>query len=224
MARQELMHCWKCNAPSVHQEIGLTQSELAFPFPQKVRSDKTIQLAALHHHLIYQCPKCKHDTYVLKRLPGKSLSRDHPQESSTEEILYRYPSPSVAVSEHIPDEVRRAAHEAELCLSVRANNACAVMARLAMECMCRDKGANGKDLFEMLGNLKGKIPDDLLDWANDLRVLGKIGAHADYVDVSLEDAEYATNFMREVLKYVYVLPAERASKKVTAKKKTRTST
>jgi hypothetical protein len=106
--------------------------------------------------------------------------------------------------------------EAEKCLTVGAPNACGVMCRRAMHVLCQDKGAVGKDLHEQLQDLRDKhiITPDLWQWAEELRVVGKHGAHPEWVDVTPDDADYAVRFLREILRYVYVNPAERAARKM----------
>ena len=45
----------------------------------------------------------------------------------------------------------------------------------AMHCLCEDKGAVGKDLFDQLADLKTRqlITPDLWNWSEELRVLEK---------------------------------------------------
>jgi nicotinic acid phosphoribosyltransferase len=111
--------------------------------------------------------------------------------------------------------------EAEKSLSVGAYNACGVMARRAMHCLCSDKGAKGKDLYDQLLYLKDNnlITPDLWEWAEELRIVGRSGAHPEWEEVTPEDADYAVRFLREIIRYVYINPAERAEKRLKESKK-----
>jgi len=164
----------------------------------------------LHH--IYRCVKCKGDTYLLIRPTV---------ETRPERIMHQHPIPMPVVHESIPAEVRGAAIEAEKCLSVQAPNACGVMTRRAIHALCQDKGAKGKDLYEQLEFLRDnhQITPDLWKWAEELRIVGRSGAHPEWQDVTLEEAAYAVQFLEEILKYVYINPYEFDQRKLKETKK-----
>jgi hypothetical protein len=80
---------------------------------------------------------------------------------------------------------------------------------------CEDKGATGRDLFVQLKDMKDKqiITPDLHDWADSLRILGRDGAHPEFPEVTQDDAQDGVKLLREILKFVYILPYERAEKR-----------
>jgi hypothetical protein len=119
--------------------------------------------------------------------------------------------------------VGEAASETERCLAVEAYNACGVMGRRAIHSICQNKKAVGKDLYAQLEWLKDSrvITPDLWEWTEELRILGRNGAHPEWQDVSPKDAEYAVRFLREIIKYIYILPSERTSRKIKATAKKR---
>jgi hypothetical protein len=122
----------------------------------------------------------------------------------------------MAASPLLPSDIAPAVLEAEKSLAVGAPNGCGVMCRRAMHVLCQDKGATGKDLHDQLKDLKDRnvITPDLWEWAEELRVVGKHGAHPEWEDVTIEDADYAVRFLREILRYVYINPAERTARKL----------
>jgi hypothetical protein len=136
-------------------------------------------------------------------------------EQSVKEI-HRYPVVGMVADPSVPPEVMRAAIEAEKCLAVSAYSACGVMARRAIDALSQDKQAKGKDLNERLQNLKGvhAITPDLWEWAEELRVAGRSGAHPEWEDLSSAEAEYTVRFMREIIRYVYINPAERSARRL----------
>jgi hypothetical protein len=61
---------------------------------------------------------------------------------------------------------------------------------------------------------RGLLLPTLADWAKEVRLVGNIGAHFDPMDtVSKDDAEKLNTFVRELLRYLYELPAELARRK-----------
>jgi hypothetical protein len=154
------------------------------------------------------CVSCNKGTYFLVRLD--------PRPPGIFEIVHQYPLSIMATNPLLPIDLAPAVLEAEKCLSVGAPNACGVMCRRAIHVLCQDKGAAGKDLHDQLKDLKDRnvITPDLWEWAEELRVVGKHGAHPEWEDVSMDDADYAVRFLGEVLRYVYVNPAERAARKL----------
>jgi hypothetical protein len=90
------------------------------------------------------------------------------------------------------------------------------MTRRAMHSLCENKKAEGRDLFAQLEFLRDNhaITPDLWEWSEELRVLGKHGAHPEWEEVDADDAEYGVKFLREIVKYVFVLPFERSQKRI----------
>jgi hypothetical protein len=74
--------------------------------------------------------------------------------------------------------------------------------------ICRDKGAQGRSLFEQLKSLAqtGVIPQQLTDIANGLRNFGNIGAHAAGAQLSENEVPVIDALCRAILEYVYGAP------------------
>ncbi len=180
-------------------------------------------------HLVYRCVKCQKDTYFLLRRPVKEhgmipgsvappVILDEPAA-----IIHQYPQPHIISTKRpgVPDEVHKASLEAEKCLSVKAPNACGVMARRAMHALCDDKKAKGKDLYEELKYLRDNqlITPDLWESADELRAAGKLGAHPEWEELTEEEADYVMRLLREVIRSVYINPHERKSRMLKNKQK-----
>jgi hypothetical protein len=196
--------CPHCRAFTQHvrQDAQQISFELkSFVAPSGVRVSETA------HHRIMRCVGCSKDTYFLVRVDPAN---------SSFETLHQYPLPMMAIDDRLPENIRGAVLEAEKCLAIGAPNACGVMCRRAIHVLCADKNAVGKDLHEQLRDLKDRheITPDLWVWSEELRVVGKHGAHPEWEDVTIEDADYAMRFLGEILRYVYVNPAERNARKM----------
>jgi hypothetical protein len=82
------------------------------------------------------------------------------------------------------------------------------MARCALEGIVVDQGETKGLLVQRLNNLadKGVLLPTLAAWSKEVRLLGNDAVHDLAVDVSMEDASQLVEFIRELAKYLYVLP------------------
>jgi hypothetical protein len=165
-------------------------------------------------HYLYRCVKCQKDTYFHFRPEFLNCGKSRP-EYPRQEIVHQFPVLTPLSHAAIPTAIAAAAIEAEKCLGVGAYNACGVMTRRAMHSLCENMEAKGKDLFGQLKDLKERqlITPSLHEWADGLRVLGRDGAHPEFPEVTAEDAEDGVNALREVIRYVYILPDELMQKR-----------
>lgn len=178
-------------------------------------------------HLVYSCSNCHGHIYQLieywgsgsvtrgSNVAGMSSTPPAPAGSSGIRLVHQYPIATPLQHPSIPLDVKKASIEAEKCLVVGAYNACGTMARRAIDALCIERGGKGSVLFHRLRDLHEKhaITPDLWEWAEDLRIVGKSGAHPDVDAVSEDDARYAVRFLREIIRYVYVNPYERKHRK-----------
>lgn len=119
--------------------------------------------------------------------------------------IVRYPSRAVGVEPTWPEVLAKRFAEADTCFRSGAFNAAAVMCRRTMEQVCSELGASGRTLHENLARLEqqGHLDRTLLEWAQSLRALGNVGAHAGTEDVEAQDARDALEFARAVIDYVF---------------------
>jgi len=86
----------------------------------------------------------------------------------------------------------------------------AIMVRRTLEEICADKGATGANLKSRVAALGAKIvvPIELLEAADELRLLGNDAAHLEaeiYADVGKDEVEAGIALCKEILKAVYQL-------------------
>lgn len=110
----------------------------------------------------------------------------------------------------VPSAIRTAFSEAQSCHPAKAYTAAAIMCRKAVEGLCEDQGAKGRNLAAKLKSLKddGIIEQRLFEWADELRLSGNEAAHDVSVTVKKEDAGDLLEFTRALMEYVYTFGAK----------------
>ena len=125
--------------------------------------------------------------------------------------IHWWPLPEAMISNDVPSDIASAFSEAVTALMASCPRASAVMARRTLEAITVDKGeATGTlaDRLKVLG-AKGVLYPTLSEWAKEIRLVGNVGAHYDPINqVTTEDATQLISFIRELLKYIYEMPAE----------------
>jgi hypothetical protein len=125
--------------------------------------------------------------------------------------IHWWPLPEAQLSSDIPSDIANVFAEAVITLSANCPRASAVMSRRTLEAITVEKGETKGTLAERLNNLgtKGVLHPTLSDWAKEVRLVGNAGAHFDPIEkVTIDDARQLVSFIRELLKYLYELPAE----------------
>ena len=110
----------------------------------------------------------------------------------------------------IPTKIVDSFEEALTGHANRCFKSAAIMVRRTLEEICADRGATGRDLKDRLKALHSVIvvPKELLDAADELRLLGNDAAHLEgkvYDDIGKEEVEAAIDLAKELLKAVYQL-------------------
>jgi len=160
------------------------------------------------------CRNCHQGIAVLEeQWIGEHRSIDGVGSGGTESWRGFHWWPIVGASMHraVPPQIAGAFEEAVLALSANCSRAAAVMARRTLEAIATDKGEVSGTLDKRLTNLsdKGLLHPALSDWSREVRLVGNAGAHFDPVnEVSAEDARQLIDFIRELAKFLYVLPYE----------------
>lgn len=218
--------CPHCGVGSQHHLKWQNRSAYRIPMVVRFSDDQDYKVTAVYQQFIYQCAICDKATYILSEVlppvkaassgPGAGFAIPSYIYRGSARVAHQHPLPTLHVHSSVPTEVSKATEEAEKCFAIAAPNACAVMLRRAIDAICQEKGAEGKDLFARLKYLSDArtIPPDLWEWCEELRILGKVGAHPEWEDATLDEAGYALRFLRDVIRYVYVNPYERQQRKI----------
>ena len=146
---------------------------------------------------ISQCVSCVRPVFTARSTETRALVDYYPR-------LVRTPDASVPVA------VSAAFVESQKCFDVGAYNACATMCRRAVQAAVVERGGQGDTLFKQIDDLAQQqlITPALREWAHEVRIIGKGGAHADEPDeLSDKDAADGLAFTEELLNRLYVVPA-----------------
>lgn len=111
-------------------------------------------------------------------------------------------------SSNLPPRILSSLTEAIKAHSAGCYRASALMVRRVLEELCEDKQATGNNLMLRLKELNATviIPQELLDAADELRLLGNDAAHIEaktYDSIGAQECEIAIELTKELLKAVY---------------------
>lgn len=144
---------------------------------------------------------------------AREMWRDTPHEVNGEPVLEGHWDAEVLypkqrqISEQVPQQIRDDYDEAQRCLLANADTAAALLLRRGLEQVCHDHGIEDagatRPLSAKLRKLHelGTLPDDLMDWASSITLVGDEGVHSR--DVSREDVLAADRFFEALCDYVY---------------------
>jgi hypothetical protein len=177
-----------------------------------------------------RCMGCGQATVVIE----EEWVGDHPRREGIQgggAISWRgihwWPPPGATdLDEAIPEKLRDCYSESIRALSAKAPRGAVVLLRRTVEGVVRERGSaaavKALDDKSLAAGLKvmaeeGALDGSLADWAAEIRLTANVGAHFDPVeDVSLDEANDLARLTRELLKYLYEMPAQlqraRASK------------
>jgi hypothetical protein len=159
------------------------------------------------------CRNCGHGVVVVEEEYIGDLPKKHQKAGGIMSFrgIHWWPLPENNLSPDIPDDIANVFSEAATALMANCPRASAVMSRRTLEAITVERGEAKGSLAERLKYLseKGILHPSLTEWAKEVRLIGNKGAHFDPIyEVSNEDATQLITFIRELLMYLYELPAE----------------
>lgn len=109
-----------------------------------------------------------------------------------------------------PQQVGRPWEQAHKALDTESWDAAAAMGGKALEAAARHLGAKASTLAKMIDELgsAGMLPQAMVDWAHEIRLLRNVGAHAAESEVEAQDAQDMVEFLDLFLHYALTLPEE----------------
>lgn len=214
-----LMKCGFCGLSKNHKIYG----EVAEPICDEDEYGLLSPYDSEKYELL-QCPSC--DKVSLWMTPQGFSLRDDQGYSS---LVFpgqanKHTNRMEFANSHAPSQVIQDAQEAEKCYHGYSYNASGCMVRRAMHSILLTMGVKGKDLNEQINSAKEKdlLTEEQACKAHELRTAGKVGAHPEWEEMNIADAEFCLQRLAELITELYspVPPKDKfAGKTITNKKR-----
>lgn len=169
------------------------------------------ELTAGMYYQAWSCPVCKQSVVVFEERDGFGGLVDL-------KLMWPRRSPR-EIDPSIPQEIRALFSEGASSENIGAFRAAAAMYRAAVEAVCHERKADGKDLFHKIDDLKNKgVADDIVEDLHQGRMLGNWSLH-DGLEFSADEVADVADLIYEALFQIYVQPAQRAALRASRKSK-----
>jgi hypothetical protein len=189
-----------------HCGYGGDLEEVARPVVEKktFQAEPYGEVEVRTYWFLHRCPRCLKATLIEDRWCDEFSD---PEDDTSVQIF-----PAPRDNSGIPSRVLKSYWEANR-IKGEAPGLYAVGIRVTLEAICKDAGATGRSLYEMLDQLagEGRIPAQLAEMGHQLRARGNLGAHADDAEVTDEDIPIIEEFADAILEYMYRAPAKIAA-------------
>lgn len=155
--------------------------------------------------LIYECQHCRKSVVLLETII-REVPGTRPETRSRRMVV---PLPSARdLPPAVPEAIASFFREASECENVGAYRGAAVLYRAAVEELVKDRGAQGRDLFQKIEYIKDDLSEGLADDFHEARMLGNDSIHDGLAYSQDEVADVAT-LIEEAVVTLYLQPEER---------------
>ena len=114
--------------------------------------------------------------------------------------------------EGVPESIKSSFESAMKVKSINTQ-ICLLALRMVLEAICKDKGAKGNTLEQMIKDMiANKVLPEMFDdacWV--IRQLGNSAAHADKRVYNAHQVDQTIGFMKDIINYLYTLPQQMKS-------------
>jgi hypothetical protein len=208
--------CPRCGKQSSFEAIG--SMGVTFDSTVAVNRDLSRERLTSDRVTVLVCRHCEQGVVVIEEeWCGEAPRRQNTGGGTiSHRGIHWWPLPSAQVSDDVPVAIAEAFKEAARALAADCPRAAAVMARRTLEAIADEKGQTTGTLAQRLDGLakSGLLHPSLTEWTKEVRLVGNSGAHFDPLSpVERHDADELVTFIREVLKYLYELPANLARRR-----------
>lgn len=161
-----------------------------------------VRIGEPYQVIFAKCKNCEYPTLYTREFLGFTG-----KETNWGYLYQMYPPDKRELSYILPEIVNESYAEAVKCERVNAWIATVTMAGRSLEAVCKEYDPSSKTIFTGLEKMKndGAISQEIFEWANELRVLRNIGAHASKVEIKKEDATETLDFLQAILEIIYHL-------------------
>ncbi len=195
----KLLTCYHCGNTGLMRLEGIYQTKQGGPICDDGGNIVDYDPVERINWQLLSCPVC-HEATLYK----ETFNEEYGYTDTTEQC---FPQVTVHNDASIPEHIRQA-YEAALKVKNIDAPLCLIGLRRVLEAICKEKGAEGKDLSKMVKDLVDKkiLPEMLDDACWVVRQLGNSAAHADQTDFYKYEVERTTEFVGAIIDYLYVLP------------------
>ncbi len=147
--------------------------------------------------LFVRCQRCKQGSIVVESLDvsvGRWTVTNH------------WPHGEIVVPPHLPPTIGTLFREAASCMQAGAPRGAATMTRTTIDAAIHDCGATGPDTKRRIASMAGKLPQQLIDMAHELRLGGNDATHEFKYNWSVEEAQELLDLLRQLLHHLYEVP------------------
>jgi hypothetical protein len=189
-------YCKHCSGHRVLDVKGFSES---MPYQNGVYVEDYIEKT-----ILATCRNCRQPIMV------QSWESAYDPADKSNEFRTIYPRDKGSARElhfDVPKQILSSYNEAVKCETSEAWNACAVMVGRALEAVAKGYDTRVRTIATGIKKMHnaGVISSELFEWANELRFLRNIGAHASEVNVEEADAHEALDFLQAILETIYHL-------------------
>lgn len=177
--------CHRCNA---HSYFHLARNHDGMQHPTQSHNERVLE---------FYCPNCHGVTAVAERgtWSGGDLRW---------QVIGTWPTATPpSAPDYLPDEIGELYREAATCLSSGCYRSAVAMTRAAIDAAVSDQGATGKTLYDKIESMKGKLRDQLIEFADELKLGGNAAVHDFNEEWSEEEASERFVLLEEVLSELY---------------------
>ena len=195
----KLQTCYHCGNRGLMPIVCKHEHDYGGPEFDEIGNVINYDLEEHFEWFMLSCPACNKVT--LYEEYSDETTRDFFTHS---EVLY--PQSSIDYT-GVPQKIKTA-FESALKVKNIDTAVCALSLRRVLEAICKDKGATGKNLEQMISNMieRQLLPQMFDDACWIVRQLGNSAAHADNKHFSIYQVDQTIMFMQNIINYLYTLP------------------
>ncbi|MGF7184156.1 hypothetical protein GGQ84_000236 [Desulfitispora alkaliphila] len=205
-------YCPRCEKQSSFEIEG--SLPVTFDYDKFIRvGDGTVYYNKVERVSSLVCRNCKQGVVVVEEQCNKDEidHRSTPEQERPYKGIYWWPLPNAQLTADVPESIASVFAEAAIAYDAKCYRAAVVMALRTVEAVTVDMGereGSGISRMESLNN-KGLLHNSLYQWSCEVVLLKH---HVDKFDpmvkVNAEDVRQLILFIKQLLKYLYQLPAD----------------
>ena len=210
--KEQVHTCFHCGNTGLMNYVGNTY--WTYDEVERNALGDVIYAVQIEHEYwhVFECPVC-HKPVLISEYCFDA-------QESMPEIKTEYPT--IAVSrDGVPKDIYSAFESAVKTKGIDYS-ICLLSLRRVLEMICKDKGAEGRDLEKKIDNLIEKkiFPPMIEDACWIIRQMGNDAAHADKIRVYTYEIEQVIGYVATIIDYLYSLPhrVEKMKKKIKTRK------